>query len=225
MGGLLHLVQRGAAWASCGTPSHLLTAPNVTAHASKAIVYQLHIIRRGTIITKHSMYRAFNAVFGKVWRIASPDVVELVKTKCLPMLCYGIDVCPVNKSQIESLQYVVDKCFRKISDVKSTETVQEYTREFNWLAMCDLIGIRKSFFCWVLSDLDKISQTGAEWHLDCGDMAAIETRSKISIRRTFGRIQWHVIPEPRVTLQGVRIPSAILKIVFRHILFYFFLFS
>ena len=31
---------------------------------------------------------------------------------------------------------------------------------------------------------------------------------------TFGRIQWYVIPEPRITLQGVRIPSAILKIVF-----------
>jgi len=42
---------------------------------------------------------------------------------------------------------------------------------------------------------------------------------RIPIWRTFGRIQWHVIPEPRVTLQSVRIPSAILKIVFRHILF------
>ena len=51
------------------------------------------------------MYRAFNAVFGKVGRVASPDVVvELVKTKCLPVLCYGIEVCPVNKSHIGSLQ-------------------------------------------------------------------------------------------------------------------------
>ena len=55
-----------------------------------------------------------------------------------------------------------------------------------------------------------------------------------------GRIQRHVIPEPhttlqgavtwrnqchdRATLQGVRIPSAILKIVFRHILFFLFVF-
>jgi len=29
------------------------------------------------------------------------------------------------------------------------------------------------------------------------------------------------IPEPHATLQGVRIPSAILKIIFRHILFIF----
>jgi len=37
-------------------------------------------------------------------------------------------------------------------------------------------------------------------------------RCRIPIWRTFGRIQWHVIPEPHATLQGVRIPSAILKI-------------
>jgi len=71
----------------------------------------------------------------------------------------------------------------------------------------------------------------------------IEIRCRIPIWRTFGRIQWHVIaeqritlqgaaatwlftvtiPEPHATLQGVRIPlpSAILKIVFRHILFPF----
>jgi len=58
------------------------------------------------------------------------------------------------------------------------------------------------FFSWEWSDLDKISQTGAEWHVDCGDMVKIEARFRIPIRRTFGRIPWHVIPEPRITLQG-----------------------
>ena len=36
----------------------------------------------------------------------------------------------------------------------------------------------------------------------CGDMVKIETRCRIPIRRTFGRNPWHVIPEPRITLQG-----------------------
>ena len=58
------------------------------------------------------------------------------------------------------------------------------------------------FFCRWWSDLDKISETGAEWHVDCGDVVEIETRCRIKIWRTFGRIQWHVIPEPRITLQG-----------------------
>jgi len=75
------------------------------------------------------MYRAFNAVFGKVGRIASPDVVlELVKSKCLPTLCYGVEVCPVNKSHIGSLQFVVDKCLQKIFDIKAAETVRECMR-------------------------------------------------------------------------------------------------
>ena len=70
----------------------------------------------------------------------------------------------------------------------------------------------------------------------------METRCRIPIWWTFGRIQWngmssqsHVshckvlplceftvtIPEPYATLQGVRIPSAIFKIVYRHILSFF----
>jgi len=57
------------------------------------------------------------------------------------------------------------------------------------------------FFCTGLSDLDKISETGAEWHVDCGDVVEIETKCRIPIWLTFGRIQWHVIPEPPATLQ------------------------
>ena len=71
--------------------------------------------------------------------------------------------------------------------------------------------------------MDKISQTGAEGHVDWGDMVEIETRCRIPIWRTFGRIPWHVIPETPATLQGVRIPSAILKLVF--LPYFIFLFS
>jgi len=64
-------------------------------------------------------------------------------------------------------------------------------------------------------------------------MVKLETRCIIPILRTFDRISCHVIREPpvtlqgavtwrnqyddRATLQGVIIPSAILKIVFHHI--------
>jgi len=102
----------------------------------------------------------------------------------------------------------------------------------------------RHFFCRRWSDLYKISETGTEWHVNGGDVAEIETKYRIPIWRTFGRIQWHVIleprrprrahcrvlphkceltitiPEPHAALQGVRISSAILKIVFRHILFF-----
>ena len=60
----------------------------------------------------------------------------------------------------------------------------------------------RHFFCWGWSDLDKISHTGAEWHVDWGDVVKIEIRCRIPIRRTFGRTPWHVTPEPPATLQG-----------------------
>jgi len=58
---------------------------------------------------KRSFYRTFNAIFGKAGRIASEDVIiELLKAKCLPALYYGLEACPVNKSQIRSLEYVLN---------------------------------------------------------------------------------------------------------------------
>jgi len=60
----------------------------------------------------------------------------------------------------------------------------------------------RHFFCWGWSDLDKMLETGAEWHVDCSDVVEIETRCRIPIWWTFGRIQWHVIPKPPATLQG-----------------------
>ena len=62
----------------------------------------------------------------------------------------------------------------------------------------------KSIWChfFLRSDLDKIMQTGAEWHVNCGDIVKIETRCRIPKLRTFRRIPWYVIPEPPATLQG-----------------------
>jgi len=93
------------------------------------------------------MYHDFNAVFGNVGRIASPDVVvQLVKTKRLPVLCYGIEVCSANKSDNKSLHYVVDNCFREIFDIKLKETVQECMRDFNVSTVNDVIDARKRKF-------------------------------------------------------------------------------
>jgi len=64
------------------------------------------------------------------------------------------------------------------------------------------IDMTSFFSCRGWSDLDKISETGAEWHVYWGDVVESETGCRIPIWRTFGRIQWHVIPEPRITLQG-----------------------
>jgi len=46
---------------------------------------------------------AFNALFGRVGRATSPDViVQLFKAKCLPALYCGYEICPVNKTVTKS---------------------------------------------------------------------------------------------------------------------------
>ena len=64
------------------------------------------------------------------------------------------------------------------------------------------------FFCRGWSVLDKISETGAEWHVDCGDVVEIETRCIIPIWRMFGRIQWFVIPEPQCLTDDCQLVSS-----------------
>ena len=39
---------------------------------------------------------------------------ELLKAKCLTALYYGLEACPVNKSQIRSLEYVLNNTFVEI---------------------------------------------------------------------------------------------------------------
>ena len=45
-----------------------------------------------------------NSIYGKVGRSASDEVIfELIKSKCLPVLMYGLDVCPSNSADRHSL--------------------------------------------------------------------------------------------------------------------------
>ena len=71
-----------------------------------------------------------------------------------------------------------------------------------WLRSAILKIDMMSFFLLRVVRCYKILQTGAEWHVDCGDMVEIETRWRIPIWRMFGQIPCHVIPEPHITLQG-----------------------
>ena len=50
---------------------------------------------------KRGFYRASNSIFGKVVRIASEEVIiQLILSKCMPILMYGLEACPLKKSDI-----------------------------------------------------------------------------------------------------------------------------
>jgi len=63
-------------------------------------------------IAKQSFYRPANAIFGKVGRHASEEVIlQLVSSKCVPALLYGLEACPLNKTSANSLDFVIDRFF------------------------------------------------------------------------------------------------------------------
>jgi len=90
-----------------------------------------------------SFSRAFNSIFGKVGRIAYENVViELLKAKCLPSLYYGLEACPINKSQVKSLDFVLNNVFRKIFFTKSYNVANECILFFS-CSVSDAIYRRK----------------------------------------------------------------------------------
>jgi len=61
---------------------------------------------------KCGFYRAVTAIFGKVSRVASEKIIlQLIKSKCLPILLYCLEVCPLTKNDLNSLDFVINRVF------------------------------------------------------------------------------------------------------------------
>ena len=64
---------------------------------------------------KRSFYRAVNGSFERIGRTASEEVIsELIKSKCLQILLYGLEACPLNKTNLRSLDFSVNRFFMKL---------------------------------------------------------------------------------------------------------------
>ena len=103
----------------CQIASYAPVTPNAS------LRFQL-LVRNVRLLNKSKFYMAFNSLFGKIGRNAPQAVLfALIKSKCLPALYYSLEACPVNKSQIRSLEYVLNNTFRKIFATKSFDVTTE----------------------------------------------------------------------------------------------------
>jgi len=80
---------------------------------------------------KRSLYRAVNAIFGRIGRIASEEVIiQLIRSKCIPVLTYDLEVCPLTKSDLKSLDFPVNRFFFmklfKTSNIQMVNDCQVY---------------------------------------------------------------------------------------------------
>ena len=74
-----------------------------------------------------------NAIFGKIGRVASEEVIlELVSKKCIPILLYGLEVIPLTNSDKKSLDFVINRFFMKLFKTGNIETVQQCQLHFGF---------------------------------------------------------------------------------------------
>jgi len=96
---------------------------------------------------KKKFFSSFNAVYSKIGRFASEEVVvNLLDTKCIAPMLYGIEACPVTSRHKHSLDFTVTRVFMKILCTKSNDIVLECQNFFGFLPVSQRIAIRTSRF-------------------------------------------------------------------------------
>jgi len=94
---------------------------------------------------KHSFYCAANGIFGKIGRIASEDVViQLLKSKCIPVLLYSVEVCNLSTRDVQySLDFTVNRFFMKLFCTKDMSVVKYCQQMFHVELPSDIIKKNK----------------------------------------------------------------------------------
>ena len=90
--------------------------------------------------TKYNFYRAFNGIMAKIGHSASYNVmVQLLRSKCLPILLYGTEARnPANKV-VKSLDYVITCAFLKIFSCNNPKVITDCILAFGFDKMSDII--------------------------------------------------------------------------------------
>jgi len=80
---------------------------------------------------KRSLYRAVNGIFRRIGSTASEEVIlELIKSKCLPILICGLEVCLLNKTNLRSLDFYTSLFTKQISQNNKTNEYFSANRFF-----------------------------------------------------------------------------------------------
>ena len=86
-------------------------------------------------------------VFGKVGRTASEEVtLHLLETKCIPVLFYGLEACPLTKNHLSSIDFVVNRFFMKLFKSSNIAVSNECQKMFSFQLPSERLSHRTSRF-------------------------------------------------------------------------------
>jgi len=96
---------------------------------------------------KSCFFRAFNALYRKVGRLASEEVVlSLIRAKYLPILLYATEACPLLSLSRSSFEFTVTRLFMKLFRTTSPAVVNCCQQAFNFLLVHSQLDIRTANF-------------------------------------------------------------------------------
>ena len=105
------------------------TPPHPAATSIRSI-YRLQE-REWRSIPSHS--HMSSRLFGKIGRIATGEAtLELICSKCIPVLIYDLEACHLLKSDLSSLDFVVNRFFMKLFRTYSTDIVKQCQYQFSF---------------------------------------------------------------------------------------------
>ena len=94
---------------------------------------------------------------GKVGRYASEDVVlSLVRSKCLPVLLYVTEVCPLLSRDLSSISFALTRVLTNIFCSRSHDVINECREVFGILPIKQQMQLRKVRFLQNVIDSDKL---------------------------------------------------------------------
>ena len=83
-------------------------------------------------------------------------IVHLTSVKCLPVLTYGMDACPICVSDIRTLDFIITRMFMKIFQTSSVDVVKDCQTMFNFRGVSELAVDRKRKFLQKFCSCDHI---------------------------------------------------------------------
>jgi len=90
---------------------------------------------------KRSFYLSSNAIFGKVGRHAPEEVThQLVKSKCMPMLLYGLECLALLKSDVKPIDFAVTRLLM----TSNIDIINDCRSNFSFMLPSEMTEIRKA---------------------------------------------------------------------------------
>ena len=84
--------------------------------------------------TRKAFYRAVYGIFGRIGRIASEQVIlQLISYKCVPILLCGLEACPLNTSELKSIEFTLIRFMMKLFRTSSREVVADCLSYFGFM--------------------------------------------------------------------------------------------